>query len=87
MVGVVADTADPAAAHVGEPGEVEVGGGRKVQAVPVTTFAWGEKARTAWVDPATRSAVKLDYGNGTAAVPATREQAVAGVNAKLKPRT
>ncbi len=87
MVGVVGDTADPAAMHVGEAGEVEVGGGRKVSAVPVTTFAWGEKARTAWVDPATRAVVKLDYGKGAAGVPATREQAVAGVNAKLKPRT
>lgn len=80
------DVGDPAAALVGEPGMVEVDG-QQVAAVPVTGHRLGQKTRTTWVEPATRTIVKFESADGAAAVRTTREQAVAGVNPKLTPRT
>ncbi len=61
--------------------------GKPVPAVPVTWYSLGQTAQTVWVEPATRTVPKVDWGKGLTSVRTTRDQAVAGVNPKLKPRT
>jgi hypothetical protein len=86
MLTLTGNTADPVGACVGAPAAVDVGG-KQVQAVPVTWHTLGRQAHTLWVDAATRTVPKIEWTKTIASVRTTREQAVAGVNPKLKPRT
>jgi len=86
MLGLTGDIEPPAGQCVGEAEEIAIGD-QKIRTFPVALFSLGSKTRTAWVDPATRTIVKYEYGNNTEASRSTRDEAVAGVNANLKPRS